>query len=100
MEVSNPDYFYEPIRVDISSKGKMRARKINYIQVQEVKQLAYPMRFKVKTQFRYFQIRETWKVTDFIFNPMILMMVLPLFFIMVLPKMMNPNDIETQKVAI
>lgn len=97
--MSNANYFYEPIRVDINSKGKIRARKINYIQATEVKQLTYPLKFKAKAPFKYFQIRETWKVTDFIFNPMVLMMVLPLFFIMVLPKMMNPNDLnESQKV--
>lgn len=99
VEVSNANYFYEPIRVDITSKGKIRARKVNYIQASEVKQVTYPLKFKAKAPFKYFQIRETWKVTDFIFNPMVLMMVLPLFFIMVLPKMMNPNDLnETQKV--
>ncbi|KAJ6222520.1 hypothetical protein RDWZM_001065 [Blomia tropicalis] len=97
VEVSNPDFFYEPIRVDINSKGKIRARKINYIQATEVKQLTYPLKFKAKVPFKYFQIRETWKITDFIFNPMVLMMVLPLLFIMVLPKMMNANDPETQK---
>ena len=100
VEVSNDNYFYEPIRVDINAKGKIRARKVNYIQVTEVKQLTYPLKFKAKASFKYFQVRESWKVTDFIFNPMVLMMVLPLFFIMVLPKMMNPNDLETQKVTL
>jgi len=97
MEISNPDYFYEPIRVDINSKGKIRARKVNYIQTSAVQQLSYPLKFKSKGQFKYFQIRETWKVTDFLFNPMVLMMVLPLFLIMVLPKMMNAADADTQR---
>ena len=98
IEVSNPDYFYEPIRVDINSKGKIRARKVNYIQTSAVQQLSYPLKFKSKGQFKYFQMRETWKVTDFLFNPMVLMMVLPLLLIMVLPKMMNAADAETQRV--
>ena len=98
IEISNPDYFYEPIRVDINSKGKIRSRKVNYIQTSAVQQLSYPLKFKSKGQFKYFQIRETWKVTDFIFNPMVLMMVLPLLLIMVLPKMMNAADAETQRV--
>ena len=97
IEVSNPDYFYEPIRVDINSKGKIRARKVNYIQTSAVQQLSYPLKLKSKGQFKYFQIRESWKVTDFIFNPMVLMMVLPLLLIMV-PKMMNAADAETQRV--
>ncbi len=99
IEVSNADYFYEPIRVDINSKGKIRARRVNYIQSSAVQQLSYPLRFKAKAQFKYFQIRETWKVTDFLLNPMVLMMVLPLLLIMVLPKMMNAADPDTQRVS-
>lgn len=45
--------------------------------------------------FRYFQVREQWHITDFLFNPMIMMMVCPLLLIMVLPKLMN--DPETKK---
>lgn len=97
VEVSNDNFFYDPIRVDINSKGKIRARKVNYIQLTEVKQMNYPLKFKAKTPFKYFQVRESWKATDFLFNPMVLMMVLPLFFIMVLPRMINPNDLEAQK---
>lgn len=96
VEVTNPDLFYKPIRVDINSKGKIRARKVNYIQSSAVQQVAYPLKFKPQAPLKYFQIRETWRLTDFLFNPMVLMMVLPLFLIMVLPKMMN--DAETQKV--
>jgi len=97
IEVRNADYFYEPIRVDINSKGKIRARKANYIQSSAVQQLPYPLKLKPKGPFKYFQMRETWRVTDFLFNPMVLMMVLPLLLIMVLPKMMNAADPETQR---
>lgn len=84
--------------MDISSKGKVRARKVNYMHASEVKQVNYPLRFKAKAQLKYFQTRETWRVTDFLFNPMILMMVVPLLLLLVLPKMINTNDAETQKV--
>jgi hypothetical protein len=97
VEVSNPDYFYEPIRVDVTSKGKIRSRKVNYIQANVVQQLPYPLKFKPKVPFKYFQVRETWRITDFLFNPMVLMMVVPLLLIMVLPKMMNAADPETQR---
>lgn len=40
-------------------------------------------------------MREQWRVTDFLFNPMVLMMVVPLVLIMILPKMLN--DPETKK---
>jgi hypothetical protein len=46
--------------------------------------------------FRYFQIREQWRVTDFLYSPMVLMMVVPLILVMVLPKLMS--DPETRKV--
>lgn len=98
VEISNAKYFYEPVRVDISSKGKLRARKVNYMHAGEVKQVAYPLKFKAKTQLKYFLARETWRMTDFLFNPMVLMMVLPFLILLVLPKLVNTNDAETQKV--
>ena len=33
LEIANVDYIFEPIRVDINSKGKIRARKLNILQV-------------------------------------------------------------------
>ncbi|XP_023939769.1 ER membrane protein complex subunit 7 [Bicyclus anynana] len=92
VEIVHPDYFYEPIRVEINSKGKYRARKVNYIQTSQIIQVPYPLRMKVMSKIRYFQVREQWRLTDFLFNPMVIMMVLPLLLIMVLPKMMNDPD--------
>ena len=99
IEVSNPTFFYEAVRVDITSKGKIRARKVNYIQVTEVKQLPYPLKFKAKAQYKYFHVRETWRITDLLMNPMVLMMVVPLLLVMVLPKLVNQEELQqTQKV--
>lgn len=92
VEVLHPDYMYEPIRVEINSKGKYRARKVNYIQTSQVIQVPYPLKMKALSKFRYFQIREQWRLTDFLFNPMVIMMVLPLLLIMILPKMMNDPE--------
>ncbi|KAJ9582061.1 hypothetical protein L9F63_003644 [Diploptera punctata] len=78
VEVANPNYAYEPVRVEINSKGKYRARKVNYIQTSQVLQVPYPLKMKPLSRFRYFQVREQWRVTDFLFSPMVLMMVLPL----------------------
>uniref|UniRef100_T1JYR1 ER membrane protein complex subunit 7 beta-sandwich domain-containing protein n=2 Tax=Tetranychus urticae TaxID=32264 RepID=T1JYR1_TETUR len=97
VEVNNPDLFYKPVRVDINSKGKIRARKVNYIQSSAVQQVNYPLKFKPQSFFSYFQQRETWRLTDFLFNPMVMMMILPLILIMILPKMMNAADAETQR---
>lgn len=95
VEVMHPDYMYEPVRVEINSKGKFRARRVNYIQTSQVIQVPYPLRMKTQNKIRYFQLREQWRLTDFLFNPMVIMMVLPLLLIMVLPKMMN--DPETKE---
>lgn len=95
VEVINPEYTFEPVRVEINSKGKYRARKVNHIQTSQVIQVPYPLRLKALGKTRYFQMREQWRLTDFLFSPMVLMMVLPLVLIMILPKVMN--DPETKK---
>lgn len=33
VEISSIDYAFEPVRVDITSKGKIRARRLNLLQV-------------------------------------------------------------------
>jgi hypothetical protein len=71
VEVANPNYAYEPVRVEINSKGKYRARKVNYIQTSQVLQVPYPLKMKPLHRFRYFQVREQWRVTDFLFSPMV-----------------------------
>lgn len=81
--------------MEINPKGKYRARKLNYVQPSQVIQVPYPLKMKALTRFKYFQIREQWKVTDFIFSPMVLMMVLPLLLMLLLPRMMS--DPETKK---
>ncbi|XP_055916067.1 ER membrane protein complex subunit 7 homolog [Eupeodes corollae] len=95
LEIHNPDYFYEPVRVEINPKGKFRARKVNYVQPSQVIQVPYPLKLKALTRFKYFQTREQWKITDFLFSPMVLMMLLPLLLMLILPKMMN--DPEAKK---
>ncbi|XP_053989599.1 ER membrane protein complex subunit 7 [Hylaeus anthracinus] len=95
IEIVNPNSVYEPVRVEINSKGKFRARKVNLIQTSQVIQVPYPLKMRPLTQFRYFQVREQWKITDFLFNSMVLMMILPLLLLMIIPKIMN--DPETRK---
>ncbi|KAL8605193.1 hypothetical protein ACOMHN_031134 [Nucella lapillus] len=97
VEIANPTYLFEPLRVDITSTGKMRARKVNLLQPTKLHTVQYPMEFRERAKASYFQQREQWRITDFLFNPMVLTMVLPLLLIMVLPKMMNAADPETRK---
>lgn len=97
VEITHPGYLFEPARVDINSKGKIRARRVNNLQPASVKTIAYPLEFRERGRATYFQMREQWRITDFLFNPMVLTMILPLLIIMVLPKMMNAADPDTQR---
>ncbi|XP_076244945.1 ER membrane protein complex subunit 7 [Calliopsis andreniformis] len=92
IEVVNPNCVYEPVRVEINSKGKFRARKLNLIQTSQVIQVPYPLKMRPLSPYRYFQVREQWKITDFLFNSMVLMMVLPLLLLMIIPKIINDPD--------
>ncbi|XP_036448707.1 ER membrane protein complex subunit 7-like [Colossoma macropomum] len=92
VQIASPVYKFEPVRVDITSKGKMRARRVNYIKTSEVVQLPYPLQMRCSGLHSYFIKRETWCWSDFFMNPMVLMMVLPLVIILLLPKVINTND--------
>jgi hypothetical protein len=95
VEVLHSSYHYESSRVDITSKGKIRARKVNNLQPSQVSHMTYPLRFNALGAYRYFQTREQWRITDVLLSPMVLMMILPLVLIVILPKMMS--DPETRK---
>ncbi|KAK2178026.1 hypothetical protein NP493_565g02013 [Ridgeia piscesae] len=97
VEVTHPTYEFEAIRVDINSKGKFRARRLNNVQTSSVQTVSYPLRFKARGKAAYFQQREQWRITDILMNPMVMMMLLPFLVIMVLPKLMNTADPEAQK---
>lgn len=94
VQVMNPTFMYEPVRVDINSKGKIRARAVNHIQPSNVVQMPHPLRMKSLGPYRYFMQREQWRLTDTLMNPMVLMTVLPLVLMMILPRL---NDPETRK---
>lgn len=72
VEVLNPTYIFESVRVDINTKGKKRARRVNYLQPSNVKTMHYPLEFRERRKANYFQKREQLKVTDFLFNPMVI----------------------------
>ncbi|XP_062267371.1 ER membrane protein complex subunit 7 [Platichthys flesus] len=97
VEIVTPNFRFEPVRVDITSKGKMRARLVNYIKPSEVIRQPYPLQIRASGPHSYFMKRETWGWTDFLMNPMVMMMVLPLLIIVLLPKVVNTNDPEMRK---
>ncbi|KFD50862.1 hypothetical protein M514_08300 [Trichuris suis] len=97
VEVANANAIFEAFRVDLTSKGKIRARRLNYVQPSMVVAASYPLIFVVKSQARYFRQRERWRITDFLLSPMVLMMLLFLFVMIVFPKLANLSDPEVQR---
>lgn len=97
VEVISPTFKFEPVRVDITSKGKIRARLVNYIKTSEVIRQPYPLQMRSPGRQSFFMKRETWGWSDFLMNPMVMMMVLPLLIIVLLPKVVNTNDPEMRK---
>ncbi|VDM44130.1 unnamed protein product [Toxocara canis] len=97
VEVSHVNFVFEPVRVDITSKGKFRARRLNLLQPSIVSTLPYPLRLTTVHQISYFRAREEWRLIDMLSNPMVLMMVVPLLLLVVLPKLVNTNDPEVKK---
>lgn len=96
VEVSSPKNVYEPVRVDINSKGKIRARRLNLLQPTDVSMLRYPIQFESKGYPNYFLKREQFRVLDIFMSPMVLMMVVALLLVLVLPKLVN-QDPELQR---
>lgn len=92
VDVISSSYRFDPNRVDITSKGKRRARYVNYINTSEVVRLSYPLQIKPLGPPSYFLKRESCCWTDFLINPMVVMMVLPLLIFVLLLKMVNTSD--------
>lgn len=98
VEVMNPNYIIPQVRVEISTKGgRTRARKVDYIQPNEVQLIKYPLTFKVPARTSFFNKREQWQFMDILKSPMVPMLVLPIFFMLVLPKLKDMQDPETKK---
>jgi hypothetical protein len=96
VEVLSTRNVYEPVRVDINSKGKVRTRRLNLIQPSDVTVLRYPLNFESRGYPNYFQKREQFRVMDILMSPMVLMMIVPLLLVVVLPKLVN-QDPELQR---
>ncbi|XP_055333300.1 ER membrane protein complex subunit 7 homolog [Paramacrobiotus metropolitanus] len=99
IEVYHPECIFESARVDISSKGKFRARRPDILDGSAAaqNQLPYPLKLKLLRRASYFQAKEAWRLTDMLMNPMVLMMILPLVVLMVIPKMLSTVDPEATK---
>lgn len=96
VSVVSPMHVFEPVRVDINAKGKIRARKVNFIQPGEVVTMKYPLNFETHGIPNYFQKREVYRLTDVIMNPMFLTLLVPLALLVILPKIAS-QDPEMQR---
>lgn len=96
VEISSPKNYFEPLRVDITSKGKIRSRRLNLIQPNDIQVLKYPLNFETRGYPNYFLKREQFRILDILLSPMVLMMVVPLLLVVVLPKLVN-QDPELQR---
>uniref|UniRef100_A0A915CPC3 ER membrane protein complex subunit 7 beta-sandwich domain-containing protein n=1 Tax=Ditylenchus dipsaci TaxID=166011 RepID=A0A915CPC3_9BILA len=74
LEITNTDYIFEPVRIDITSKGKIRARRLNLLQPNTVNTIAYPLQLTARQPAKYFRAREEWRITDVLMNPMVIML--------------------------
>nr|CAX74120.1 hypothetical protein [Schistosoma japonicum] len=97
IEAINPVYYFQGVRVDISSKGRIRARQLNAPQPNAVKELPYPLRLSTSGRAVYFKAREQLRTLDLLFNPNVLYVLVPLLLVMILTKLVNTNDPDVQK---
>ena len=96
LEVSSSRNVYEPIRIDINTKGKIRSRRLNLLQPSDITLQRYPLNFESKGYPNYFFKREQFRILDLLMSPMVLMMIVPLLLVLVLPKLVN-QDPELQR---
>ncbi|CAF1314838.1 unnamed protein product [Adineta steineri] len=92
VSVNSPFHIFEPVRVDINKKGKIRARAVNFIEPGKVTTKKYPLRFEVHSKPNYFQKREVYRVTDLFSNPLFLQATLLVVSLLFLPKLMPQGE--------
>ncbi|KAF6778205.1 hypothetical protein AHF37_02350 [Paragonimus kellicotti] len=97
VEPLHPSFIFQTARVDINSKGRIRARRVNAPQPNAVKELPYPLRLTCSGKAVYFKPREQLRTIDLLFNPCLLYVLVPFLLVMVLTKLVNTNDPELQK---
>jgi len=91
LEVLNIHYLFDPIRVDITSKGKIRARKLNLLQPNAVVTLPYPLSLQPRQRTSHFRIREESRMTDVLMNPMVIMLIVAFILMVVTPKLTSQD---------
>ncbi|XP_016980610.1 ER membrane protein complex subunit 7 homolog [Drosophila rhopaloa] len=96
LHIEHPDIYFQPVKVEITGKGKYRARKVNYLQPSLINQVPYPLRLQPLFRRKYFKNREQWLFIDLILNPMVLLMVVPLLLMLVVPKIIKDPEAKRE----
>ncbi|KAH8292819.1 hypothetical protein KR054_009696, partial [Drosophila jambulina] len=89
LEVHHPDIYFQPVKVEITGKGKFRARKVSYTQPSLINQVPYPLRLQPRFRRNYFYLREQWRLVDVLMSPLVLSMLVPMLCMIILPMMIN-----------
>ncbi|KAL7669818.1 hypothetical protein ACOME3_004764 [Neoechinorhynchus agilis] len=95
VRLMHPDVHFQPIRVDISTRGKYRVRRANILQ-QDLYggdlNLPYPVVFDFKSaQLIQYEQKplNRFALREILMNPMVLMMVVPVIILVLLPKLIE-----------
>ncbi|KAH8251501.1 hypothetical protein KR038_009097, partial [Drosophila bunnanda] len=92
LEVHHPDIYFQPVRLDITGRGWIRARTVSYSQPSRVHQLPYPLRLPPLFRFSYFYAREQWGLIDVLLNPVVLSMLVPMLCLIIIPLVVNDPE--------
>ncbi|KAH8244692.1 hypothetical protein KR032_010387, partial [Drosophila birchii] len=95
LEVQHPDIYFQPVKVEITGKGKIRARKVSYTQPSMIQQMPYPLRLQPLSRRNYFYFREQWRLIDILLSPLVLSMLVPMLCMLILPLIIS--DPEAKK---
>jgi hypothetical protein len=94
LEVSNVEYVFSPVRIDISAKEKkIKASAIvirpgpNGAPIKSYERLSHPLALRPISSAEYFQKRVPYNVSSLLKNPMAIMMGVTLLMVVVFPKM-------------
>lgn len=101
VEATHPKYAFEPIRVDINSRGRRRARQLNRHQLSDVRPLPYPLRLTARRKKVHFAERNTWTIIDNLCNPTTLLLPLLIGLLLLLqlylPHLQDAENKETSR---
>merc|ERR1711868_48915 len=97
LKVKSPKLTYPPLRIDVNTQGKIRARKLNILTLKDVDIITYPLELDPIGITPYFQKREQFSVLDTLKSPMVLFMLLPMVVLFLLPKLLDMQDPELKK---